>query len=113
MKNKITKRPKRIFIPTYTIHTHGFVKSIHQPKMCELPLTKTQIEALSGFVEMRVFGVDAKKYGVDNSFILLKFEVATYGDIENIQSQLKDYFPVYCFSEICPNQHKGCPAWRL
>lgn len=89
-----------------------FRACIHLPKINGDPLTKEKIEALSGFVWMRTFGTNRHIQGIDEKYMLFKFEIDSFGDIEDIHNQLQDFEPTYCFRETCPWNTKICPAHR-
>lgn len=84
-----------------------FRACIYQPKFKADPLTKAQIEALSGFVSMKPVG-GAKR------FLAFKFQITDNGDVTDINDALGPYLPVYCFSETCPRLPGDfqCPAVR-
>lgn len=89
---------------------------IHQTKMFDNdPLTKAQLEALSGLVNVRSFAGDkVRETGTIKRFTLLEFQIADFGEIEDINNALASYVPAYCFSEVCPRPPGDwqCPAVR-
>ena len=93
-----------------------FRACIHATKVFDdNPLAKEQIEALSGFVNMRFFAGDqVRNSSTTKRFLLLEFQIDDFGDIEDINNALEVYVPTYCFSEICPREAGDwqCPAVR-
>lgn len=93
-----------------------FRACIHATKIFDSdPLTKEQIEALSGFISMRIFGGDrVQNTSTTKRFMLFEFQLDNYSDIADINIALDSYKPAYCFNDICPRAEGDfqCPAVR-
>jgi hypothetical protein len=93
-----------------------FRACIQQTKMFDNdPLTKTKIEGLSGFVNLRNFAGDqVRDAGTIKRFTLFEFQLDNHDEIGDINAALVSYVPTYCFAEVCPRPAGDwqCPAVR-
>jgi len=88
---------------------------IHAPNINGNPLPAIALEVLldHGLVFLRLYGSQtAKEKDTFKKFLLLKFEMNNWDDIEHISSVLKSFNAIYCFQSECPNANYGCPAFR-
>lgn len=78
------------------------------------PLTKEQIEALSGFINVRIYGGEGVHASTTKRFVLFEFQIENFSDIEDINTALDVYKPAYCFNPTCPRDPGDfqCPAIR-
>lgn len=88
-----------------------FRACIELPEVNGDPLTKEKLEAMTGFKSMRFYGPLTPHKQTESTFMLIEFDIDNYEDIGDIQAQLVEFNPVYCFNTTCIGATRGCPAF--